>query len=192
MSKFLNKNQLKRIGFFKIGKGCKISNKISCYNLKGSLGDNVRIDDYVCLKGKISLKSNIHIARGCTLSGGNKGIFVDSYTNLSNYVQVFSMSDDYFMPFIPGGALSNANRNKFAKIHNKKVFIGKAVLVGAFSVVLPGSILNNFSSTAAYSVIYKTIKEGFYHSNLYKKISLKRRNLKRMKMMYSSVSKVKK
>ena len=74
----------------------------------------------------------------------------------------------------------------------KKVFIGKAVLVGAFSVVLPGSILNNFSSTAAYSVIYKTIKEGFYHSNLYKKISLKRRNLKQMKMMYSSVSKIKK
>ena len=192
MSKFLKKNQLKKIGFFKIGKGCKISNKISCYNLKGSLGDNVRIDDYVCLKGKVSLKSNIHIARGCTLSGGNKGIFVDSYTNLSNYVQVFSMSDDYFMPFIPGGALSNANRNKFAKIHNKKVFIGKAVLVGAFSVVLPGSILNNFSSTAAYSVIYRTIKEGFYHSNLYKKISLKRRNLKQMKMMYSSVSKIKK
>ena len=192
MNKFLNKNQLKRIGFFKIGKGCKISNKISCYDLKGSLGDNVRIDDYVCLKGKISLKSNVHIARGCTLSGGNKGIFVDSYTNLSNYVQVFSMSDDYIMPFIPGGTLSNANRNKFAKIHNKKVYIGKAVLVGAFSVVLPGSILNNFSSTAAYSVIYKTIKEGFYHSNLYKKISLKRRNLKQMKMMYSSVSKVKK
>ena len=192
MSKFLNKNQLKRIGFFKIGKGCKISNKISCYDLKGSLGDNVRIDDYVCLKGKISLKSNVHIARGCTLSGGNKGIFVDSYTNLSNYVQVFSMSDDYIMPFIPGGTLSNANRNKFAKIHNKKVYIGKAVLVGAFSVVLPGSILNNFSSTAAYSVIYKTIKEGFYHSNLYKKISLKRRNLKQMKMMYNKVSKLKK
>ena len=146
MNKFLNKNQLKRIGFFKIGKGCKISNKISCYDLNGSLGDNVRIDDYVCLKGKISLKSNVHIARGCTLSGGNKGIFVDSYTNLSNYVQVFSMSDDYIMPFIPGGTLSNANRNKFAKIHNKKVYIGKAVLVGAFSVVLPGSILNNFSS----------------------------------------------
>ena len=192
MRKFLNKKQLKKIGFFEIGKGCKISNKISCYNLKGSLGDNVRIDDYVCLKGKISLKSNIHIARGCTLSGGNKGIFVDSYTNLSNYVHIFSMSDDYFMPFIPGGALSNANRNKFAKIHNKKVYIGKAVLVGAFSVVLPGSILNNFSSTAAYSVIYKTIKEGFYHSNLYKKISLKRRNLKQMKIMYNKISKVKK
>tara|TARA_B100001057_G_scaffold489427_1_gene575674 strand:- start:1198 stop:1776 length:579 start_codon:yes stop_codon:yes gene_type:complete len=192
MSEFLNKNQLKKIGFFKIGKGCKISNKISCYKVKASLGDNVRIDDHVCLKGKISLKSNIHIARGCTLSGGNKGIFVDSYTNLSNYVQIFSMSDDYFMPFIPGGALSNANRNKFAKIHNKKVYIGKAVLVGAFSIILPGSILNNFSSTAAYSVIYRTIKEGFYHSNLYKKISLKRRNLKQMKMMYNKVSKVKK
>ncbi len=192
MSEFLNKNQLKKIGFFKIGKGCKISNKISCYKVKASLGDNVRIDDHVCLKGKISLKSNIHIARGCTLSGGNKGIFVDSYTNLSNYVQIFSMSDDYFMPFIPGGALSNANRNKFAKIHNKKVYIGKAVLVGAFSIILPGSILNNFSSTAAYSVIYRTIKEGFYHSNLYKKISLKRRNLKQMKMMYNKVSKLKK
>ncbi len=192
MSDFLNKKQLKKLGIFKIGKGCKISNKISCYNLKGSLGDNVRIDDYVCLKGKITLNSNIHIARGCTLSGGNKGIFVDSYTNLSNYVQIFSMSDDYFKPFIPGGALSNTNRNKFARIHNKKVYIGKAVLVGAFSVILPGSILKNFSSTAAYSVIYKMIKEGFYYSNLYKKISLKRRNLKQMKIMYSKVSKIKK
>jgi len=53
MSMYLSKDKLKKMGFINIGKDCKISNKISCYDLKCSIGDHVRIDDDVSLKGKI-------------------------------------------------------------------------------------------------------------------------------------------
>ncbi len=98
-----------------------ISNKISTYNLSCILGDNVRIDDDVQLKGKIELKSNVHLARGCTLSGGSHGIFIDEFTSLANFVQIYSESDDYFNPSIPVATLSLILRKKFSKIYSKKI-----------------------------------------------------------------------
>ena len=47
MNKYLTNSKLKKIGFKKIGKNCKISKSISTYNLIGSLGDNIRIDDII-------------------------------------------------------------------------------------------------------------------------------------------------
>ena len=151
-----------------IGKGCKISNKISCYNVNGSLGDNVRIDDYVCLKGRILLKSNIHIARGCTLSGGTKGIFIDNYTNLSNYVQIFSMSDDYFMPFIPGGALSNVNRKKFAR---KKTcwFAAKSIKADWKDPKTYGWLVNEFGKISPARVTSISRKHQRFANNAVKR-----------------------
>ena len=78
MSMYLSKDKLKKMGFINIGKDCKISDKISCYDLKCSIGDRVRIDDDVSLKGKINIKSNVHIGRGCTLSGASEGIYIDN------------------------------------------------------------------------------------------------------------------
>ena len=57
MSDFLNKAQLKKLGFFKVGKNCKVSKYIRCYNLNCSIGNNTRIDDDVVLKGKIEIGS---------------------------------------------------------------------------------------------------------------------------------------
>ena len=125
MNKYLTNSKLKKIGFKKIGKNCKISKSISTYNLIGSLGDNIRIDDDVQLKGKIDLKSNVHIARGCTLSGAKHGIFVDDLVSLANYVQIYSSSADYYSPSIAVATLNSEMRKKFSKVYEKKIKIGK-------------------------------------------------------------------
>ena len=54
MSEFLNKKQLKKLGFFKVGNNCKVSKYVRCYNLNCSIGDNTRIDDDVVLKEKLN------------------------------------------------------------------------------------------------------------------------------------------
>jgi galactoside O-acetyltransferase len=61
---YFTKEQLINFGFSKIGKNCKISKKTSFYNVSGSIGNNVRIDDDVILKGNITLSSHVHLARG--------------------------------------------------------------------------------------------------------------------------------
>jgi len=185
MPYYLNKKQLKKIGFKKIGKNCKISRLIRGYSLKCEIGDNVRIDDDVVLKGRITIKSNVHIARGCTLSGGDKGIFMDNFSTLSNFCQIFTKSDDYFQPCISGGTLNQVNQKKFSIIHSKKISIGKVVIVGAFSILLPGAKINDFSSIGAFSLLKNNIKSGFFFSNFENENKkLKKRNLSKIKKIY--------
>ena len=57
MSNYLNKKQQFKLGINKIGRNCKISKKIRGYSLNCKIGNNVRIDDDVVLKGKIIIKS---------------------------------------------------------------------------------------------------------------------------------------
>jgi galactoside O-acetyltransferase len=189
MNKYLTKSQLKKIGFKKIGKNCKISKSISTYNLIGSLGDNVRIDNDVQLKGKINLKSNVHIARGCTLSGGTYGIFIDELAALANYVQIYSFSDDYYLPSIAVATLDNKMRKKFSKVYEKKIIIGKCCIVGTFSVLLPGTILGNFSSIGALTIVNKKINEGFFYQSKSRE-KLKKRNVKFFKKLYKEYKKL--
>ena len=47
-------------------------------------------DDDVVLKGKIQLKNNVHISRGCTLSGDIKGIIMDDFLHYQILFKFFS------------------------------------------------------------------------------------------------------
>ena len=188
MNKYLTLSQLKKIGFRKIGKNCRISKSISTHNLIGTLGNNVRIDDDVQLKGKIDIKSYAHIARGCTLSGGNYGIFLDEFSSLANYVQIFSSSDDYYSPSIPVGSLNDKIRKKFSKLYVKKITIGKCCLVGSLSVLLPGTNLEDFASIAALTVVNKKINRGIFFQSKSKE-KQKKRNIKLFEKLYRNIKK---
>lgn len=188
MNKYLTLSQLKKIGFKKIGKNCKISKSISTYNLIGTLGDNVRIDDDVQLKGKIDIKSYAHIARGCTLSGGDYGILLDEFSSLANYVQIFSSSDDYYLPSIPVGSLNNKLRKNFSKLYAKKIIIGKCCLIGSLSVLLPGINMGDYSSIGALTIVNKKINKGFFFQSRTKHI-LKKRNIKLFEKLHKNIRK---
>jgi len=190
MNRYLTISQLKKIGFKKIGKNCKISKSITTYNLIGNLGNNVRIDDDVQLKGRIELKSFTHIARGCTLSGGNSGIFLDEFTSLANFVQIFASSDDYYLPSIPVGSINEKTRKKFSKLYKKKISIGKCCLVGSLSVLLPGSKLGDFSSIAALTIVNKEIRKGMFFQSKSKE-RLRKRNIKLFEKLYKKLKKIK-
>jgi acetyltransferase-like isoleucine patch superfamily enzyme len=185
MSYYLNKNQQFELGINKIGKNCKISKKIRGYSLKCVVGNNVRIDDDVVLKGKITIKSNVHIARGCTLSGGKKGIILENFSTLSNFCQIFTESDDYIKTTVSGGTLDDKERKKFCKTYSKEVSIGKSTIIGPFSVILPGAEIGDFCTVGPYSCIYKKINSGYYlYGSNIKKNLMKKRNLSKLKKNY--------
>ena len=185
MSYYLNKNQQFELGINKIGKNCKISKKIRGYSLKCVVGNNVRIDDDVVLKGKITIKSNVHIARGCTLSGGKKGIILENFSTLSNFCQIFTESDDDIITTVSGGTLDDKERKKFCKTYSKEVSIGKSTIIGPFSVILPGAEIGDFCTVGPYSCIYKKINSGYYlYGSNIKKNLMKKRNLSKLKKNY--------
>ena len=150
MNSFYDDIELKSLGFKSVGSNVKVSRKSSIYSPELiEIGDNVRIDDFYILSGRIVLGSFIHIAAFSALYGGEKGIFIDDYANVSSRVSIYAISDDY-----SGESMTNPMiPEEYKKVIEKPVKIGKNVIVGATSVVMPGVVIQEGGSFGAFSFI---------------------------------------
>ena len=189
MSGYYSQIQNRKLGLKKVGKGNRIS-KLSRFISKDIIiGNGCRIDDDTIFKGKVKLGNNVHIARGCSISGGEKGVVIEDFSALSNFVQIFESTDHYSSDFLPSATLKKKERCKYSHIISKSIKIGKAVLVGSFSVILPGSEIEDFSSIGSHTVVYKKIKKGTFFSKETTKLrdykSMKKRlNILQKKLLY--------
>ena len=96
MDSFYSQKELQSMGFRSLGDNVLISRKASIYGIERiSVGSNVRVDDFCILSGKIELGDYIHIAAYSALYGGEEGIFIDDFVNMSSRISVYSVSDDY-------------------------------------------------------------------------------------------------
>lgn len=172
---YLTEQQLHDIGFKKLGKNIKISDKASIYNAeKIEIGDNSRIDDFCILSGKIKIGRNVHFAAMCLVAGGEEGVHFSDFSGLAYQVQVFSQSDDY-----SGRSLTNPTIPKHFKHELKKpVFLGKHVIVGAGSIILPGVEIAEGCSIGALSLVNKSTEVwGIYAGNPAKRIKERKKDL---------------
>jgi len=93
---YYSRNELLEMGFKDIGENVLVSTKASIYNCCSiSIGDNSRIDDYCVVSGKVSIGKHVHMAPGCLVAGGEKGVDIEDFSGLAYHVMVFSQSDDY-------------------------------------------------------------------------------------------------
>lgn len=175
INNFLSKDELNEIGFSNLGHNVLISRKASIYSSENIIiGNNVRIDDFCILSGKIKIGNYIHIAAYTALYGGDKGIFVHDYANISSRNSIYSVSDDYSgetmtNPMIPG---------KFKNIHSELVIIERHVILGSGCVVLPGVVLKEGSSFGAMTLINKSSEPWSINAGIpFKKIKDRSKNL---------------
>ena len=160
---YLSRYKIKKLKFRHVGKNVSISDKASFYRPeKISIGDNSRIDDFVVVSagdGGINIGKNIHIAVFSSLMGkGN--ITIEDYANFSSRVSVYSSNDDYSGTFMTNPTVNE----KFTGVDHRDVFIGKHVIIGCGSVILPGSVLSEGVAVGALSLIKagKYKKFGIY------------------------------
>ncbi len=155
MTSFLSKDAIKSIGFKHVGKNVLISKKASFYSPeKISIGDHVRIDDFCILSGKVSISNYVHIAAYSAIFGGDKGVAISDFCNISSRVSIYALSDDYSgesmtSPLIP---------DNFKNVEQKEVVLEKHVLIGSGSIVLPGAYLSEGASFGAFSLIKNKIE----------------------------------
>lgn len=151
-----SRDELLALGFKHVGNNVAISKKASFYSpQKISIGSNVRIDDFCVLSGNIKIGNFVHIAVFSALFGGEKGIEISDFANISSRVSVYALSDDY-----SGESMTNPLiPDRYKKVTQEKVFIGKHVIIGATSVVLPGAVLNDGASFGSFSLIKGNVKE---------------------------------
>lgn len=146
---YLTESELHKFGFKSVGTNVLLSNKASVYNPQDvSIGNNVRIDDFVVLSGKITLGNYVHVACYTSLIGKEEIVLCD-FCGLSGRVSVYSSSDDY-----TGLAMTNPTVPlQYRKVQNKKVTLNKHVLVGTGSVLLPGVEVGEGTSVGALSLV---------------------------------------
>lgn len=153
MNSFYSTEELNALGLYSYGKKVLISRKASIYGSENiQIGDNVRIDDFCVLSGNISIGNNVHIAAYSALYGGVSGIQIEDFANISSRVCIYAVSDDY-----SGLSMTNPTiPDKYKNIINKRVFIGKHVIIGTGSTILPGVYLAEGTAVGAMSLCNKT------------------------------------
>lgn len=153
MSSFYSKIELKKLGFKKLGVNVLISRKCSLYSTENiELGDNVRIDDFCILSGKITIGSHVHIAAYCVLYGAN-GIIINDYSGLSARCTLYSQSDDFSGEHLVGAQFSDKQR----KVIGGKIIIDRFCQVGANCVILPNVTIHEGVAVGALSLINKSL-----------------------------------
>jgi len=150
---FYSLEELNEMGFKKFGVNLKISKKASLYNTEMmEFGDNVRIDDFCVLSGKIIFGNNVHIACFCFIAGGDEGVYFGDFSGLAYRCTLFTRSDDYGGETLTNPTIPEKYRFKTIK---KELYIGKHAIVGASSIILPGANLAEGVSVGALALVTK-------------------------------------
>jgi galactoside O-acetyltransferase len=184
MESFYSQDELKKIGFKKIGNNVKISKKTSIYGSQFiTIGDNVRIDDYCCLvanANEIIIGSNVHIAFFSILMG-NAGIELGDFVGLSSRVSIYSASDDY-----SGNSLTNPTiPDEYKNIYTGKVKLMKHVIVGTNTTILPNLTIREGCSIGANSLIIKDTEPwSIYFGTPAKKIKERSKEILKLETKY--------
>ena len=175
---FLSRKQVEKLKFKHLGKNVSISGKASFYRPENiSIGDNTRIDDFVVISagdGGVNIGKNVHVAVFTSLIGKGK-ITIDDYANFSSRVNVYSSNDDYSGRFMTNPTVNE----KFTGVDHSDVFIGKHVIIGCGSVILPGAILEEGVAIGALSLVRagKYKRFGIYAGTPAKYLKRRLRNL---------------
>lgn len=149
---YYSRDELAAIGFKSLGERVLVSRKTSIYRPEAiALGSDLRIDDYCVLAGGvgIDLGNFVHIACFCGLFGG-AGIVMEDFAGLSAHVLIYSTSDDY-----SGQSLTNPTVPERYKpgLRAAPVALGRHVIVGAHTTVLPGAVLAEGAAVGAHSLV---------------------------------------
>ena len=153
MDSFYTRYELNQLELASFGENVLISRKVSIYGAeKIRIGDNVRIDDFCILSGKITIGNYVHIAAYTALYGGDNGINIHDFANISSKIVVYSISDDF-----SGKTMTNPMiPDKYKNVQSKEVVIERHVIIGPGCVVLPGIVLKEGSSFGAMTLINRS------------------------------------
>jgi galactoside O-acetyltransferase len=150
---FYTEEELANLGLKSYGKNVKISRFARIYSPnKITIGDNVRIDDFCILSGKIEFGSYIHIAAACLLFGGNDGIVMENFTGISSRSAVYAESDDYSgicftNPMLP---------MDYRRIIGGGVLIKKHAIIGTGCSIMPGVVIGEGCAIGSMSLVNKS------------------------------------
>ncbi len=162
---FLNEQQLKDLGLKSLGKNVMISEKASLYGCQNmEIGDFTRVDDFAILSagaGGIKLGRYVHVACYASVIGRGR-IELGDFSGISSRVSIYSSNDDYSGRFMTNPIVSA----KYTNITHGPVTLGKHVIVGAGTIILPNVTLGDGSAVGALSLVNRSCEPFKIYSGI--------------------------
>jgi acetyltransferase-like isoleucine patch superfamily enzyme len=155
---YYNEIELKDAGFKSLGHNVQIAKNCTIIGVENiEIGNNVRIDSYCSIiasgGGWLKLGSYIHIGSYCLLSAGD-GINMEDFSGISQGVRIYSRTDDYSGKYLTGPTVPE----KYTGITCGTVNLGRHVVIGSGSVILPKVSIGEGSSVGALSLVNKSLE----------------------------------
>lgn len=174
MNGYLSREEVLAIGFQSVGENVQISDKACFYGAAHmKIGSNVRIDDFCIFIGTITLGSYIHIAGYTGLHASHGSITLGDFSTLSSRVAIYAASDDYSGKNLAGSTIPQ----EFTHVISSDVILGKHVIVGTGSTLLPGAILPDGVALGAMSLVKSKLEPwGIYAGVPCRKIKMRDQN----------------
>lgn len=155
ISSFYTIEELKQIGLKSFGENVLISRFAQLYGVENiEIGNNVRIDDFCILSGKIKLGNFIHISAFTALYG-KYGIELEDFSGLSPRCTVFSATDDFSGDYLIGPMVDQTVTN----VKGGKVLIKKFCQIGSSSVILPNVTIHTGAVVGTMSLVNRNLEE---------------------------------
>lgn len=150
---FLSREEIESVGFRSLGTEVRVSDRAVFYSPSTiSIGDHSRIDDFCVLAGDITIGRYVHLAVFSNLAAGRSTITLEDFAGLAFGCHLVAQSDDY-----SGRTLTNPTvPNRFKVERSAPVSLGRHVILGTATVVLPGVTVAEGTSTGANSVVNRS------------------------------------
>ena len=175
MNQYLSEEELRELRLSACGKGVQLHRYFNMVAPAGiSLGSHVRIDGFsVATSGKLEIGSYVHIGSLCYLACG-AGLKIGDFAGLSQGVQVYTTSDDY-----SGGSMTNPTvPEEYKDVQAAPVEIGDHSIIGAGSIILPGTKIPEGVAVAALALVRGTLEPwSIYAGSPARKVRARSREL---------------
>lgn len=176
-ARYYSEEELHNFGFKSIGKNVQIKKNVGIFFTENvSIGDNVRIDDNVVIIAggeETKIGNYVHIAVNCCIAASS-GFEMCDFSGLAPGVMIFTGSDDY-----SGNKLTNSTvARKYIGGDSGKVTLGRHVIIGAGSVILPNVEVGEGASVGALSLVIKSLEPwNVYFGNPAKRLKSRSKRL---------------
>jgi dTDP-4-amino-4,6-dideoxy-D-glucose acyltransferase len=158
MDRFYDEEELRALRLANLGKNVRIDRSTILIHPQGiSVGDNSRIDAFglITAAGRgVTIGRHVHIAAGVYIYGAG-GVMIEDFAGISSRTAIYSTNDDYSGEFLTGPTIPTDLTN----VTESPVRIGRHVVVGAGSIILPGVQIGDGAATGALTLVRQSVED---------------------------------
>ncbi len=141
-----------------VGLEVNIHRSVVFFNPKKIFIDShVRIDCFCLLSAGeegIHIGHHIHIGAGSYLFGGGGGIELESFSNISSRVSLFTSNDDYVEGYMTNPTIPDSHK----KVSNGSISLRKHSIIGSGSILLPDIEIGIGAAVGALSLVKQSVE----------------------------------